>query len=56
MTESEVDYIVHAIEQIVQQPTHWSSFYEYSVKANEFYPIESKIDAKAEMEKAFELI
>jgi selenocysteine lyase/cysteine desulfurase len=55
MTESEVDYIVDAIEQIVQQPTHWSSFYEYSVKANEFYPIESKIDAKAEMEKAFEL-
>ncbi len=55
MTEEEVDYIVDAIEQIVQQPEHWKSFYNYSVTANEFYPVESKMDAKAEMEKAFDL-
>ncbi|HRK55836.1 MAG TPA: hypothetical protein PK185_18135, partial [Cyclobacteriaceae bacterium] len=55
MTESEVDYIVDAIDQVVQQPAHWKSFYHYSVKANEFYPIENKIDMKAEMEKAFDL-
>lgn len=53
MTESEVDYIVDAIEQIVHKPEYWESFYHYSVSANEFYPVESKINAKAEMEKAF---
>jgi selenocysteine lyase/cysteine desulfurase len=55
MNDSEVDYIINAIKQIVEQPTHWESFYHYSVKANEYYPIESKIDAKAEMQKAFNL-
>lgn len=55
MTEGEVDYIVSAIKQIVEQPSHWESFYHYSVKANEYYPLESKIDAKTEMQKAFNL-
>lgn len=55
MTESEVDFIVDAIGQIVKQPERWASFYQYAAKANEFYPIESKIDTKANIEKAFEL-
>ncbi|GAB1445693.1 hypothetical protein MASR2M41_14090 [Flammeovirgaceae bacterium] len=54
MTESEVDYIVDAIDQIVQRQAYWESFYHYSVIANEFYPIESKVDIKSEMEKAFD--
>lgn len=55
MTEKEVTYICDAIRQIATQADQFLKLYRYSLKTNEYYPLQDNHELKEKLEHWFNL-